>query len=73
MSVSLSHQQQHHQQVDVDDDTNTNTIQQRRFSSLASTALSHCLRMLEPRREAKGQVVDLEAAATRMRRWWPSS
>jgi hypothetical protein len=56
MSVSLSHQQ-----VDVDDDTNTNTIQQRRFSSLASSSLSHCLRMLEPRREAKGQVVDLEA------------
>jgi hypothetical protein len=45
----------------VNDDTNTKTktIQQRRFSSLASTSLSH---MLEPRKEeAKGQVVDLEA------------
>jgi hypothetical protein len=47
--------------VDVDDDTNANTIQQRRFSSLASTSLNHCLHMLEPRKEAKGQVVDLEA------------
>jgi len=47
--------------VDVDDDTNANTIQQRSFSSLASSSLSHCLQMLEPRKEAEGQVVDLEA------------
>ncbi|CAD6266555.1 unnamed protein product [Miscanthus lutarioriparius] len=53
--LQLYHQARRHQQVD------TNTIQQRCFSSLASTSLSHCLRMLEPRKEAKGQVVDLEA------------
>jgi len=59
--VQLYHQARRHQQVDVDDDTNANTIQQRSFSSLASSSLSHCLQMLEPRKEAKGQVVDLEA------------
>jgi len=59
--LQLYHQARRHQQVDVDDDTNANTIQQRRFSSLASSSLSHCLQMLEPRKEAEGQVVDLEA------------